>query len=335
MDAIRHRFLLSEQAALNDLISRAPKSSVITRSSLASRLRDVEDELEQYEGLSPHLMEAELVFRGAPVSGSEGIWGDFGGMAVSDFSKAVMSVGASSVGTLSATGPVAGADRYRLLITGVTRGSFGFQIREESAQSAMFGESTDVELAVEQVKRILEASVGTDEQLAEAITNSDQRALGGIQTFLRTVSDHDAVCSLSYKGAVFSFNDPQQVKRSYERLGADYIKEYDVVLVGQFLGFFPVNPRAQFRITGGDITIAEGQQGQVIIAPVEPGMMDATGADTIQRLPLTERTVRVAARARSVGSGRPRYVLTGWVDPISDIFAGLDEQPSQADPGIA
>ena len=223
MEPATHRFLLSQRAALNELIERAPEGSIITRAGLEHRLQEIEAQLEPYEGFLPHMMQARLVFAGAPVLGDYGIRADFCGEAVSEFAKAVALVGASQGQPLSSMGPVPGSDDFRMLITGVARSSFGFHIREASDQSVMYGESTAVEVAVDKVKRILQASVASDEQLAEAVETSDIRALRAIQSFLKVVSDADAVCGLSFDGDEFRFQDSDQVKRSQERLGTEYI----------------------------------------------------------------------------------------------------------------
>ncbi len=323
MDPTTHRYLLSQRAALSDLIEGAPEGSIITRSGLEHRLREVEAQLEPYEGVSPRMMQARLLFAGGPVAGDYGIGADFCGEAVSQFAKALAMVGASQDQPLSSTGPVPGSDDFRILITGVARGSFGFHVREASDQSVMYGESTAVEVAVGKVKRILQASMGSDEQLAEAVETSDGRALRAIQGFLKVVSDAGAVCGLSFDGDEFRFHDSEQVRRSQERLGSEYIRESDVLLAGQFLGLFPVNPRAQFRITGGDVSFPEGQEHQVVVAPVQSGMMAELGVEAVHRLVLGGLTVRVRARSRTVGSGRPRYVFTGWADSSETVLEAL------------
>ena len=50
MEPAAHRFLLSQRAALHDLMERAPEGSIITRSGLQNRLQEIEAQLEPYEG---------------------------------------------------------------------------------------------------------------------------------------------------------------------------------------------------------------------------------------------------------------------------------------------
>ena len=96
-----------------------------------------------------------------------------------------------------------------------------------------------------------------------------------------------------------------------------------MVLTGQFLGLFPVNPRAQFRITGGEVAFSEGEEFQVVVAPLQSDMVAELGVEALHRLALGGLTVRVRARSRTVGSGRPRYMFTGWSDPAGTVLEAL------------
>ncbi len=306
MNIHEHRFLLSERATLKKLISQADESDVIARMSFEARLQDVEEQLEAYEGLSSRLVNASLTFRGSPVVGSRGIDAAFGPDAVKSFANAVTLVGASDHAPLSPTGRVPHGEDYRLIITNTARGSFGFQVEEASQQPALEGQSTPVETAIARVKGILEASVGTDEELAEAIADTNQRALGGIRNFLKTVADSEAVCALAFQDDVFQFTNVTQVRRSENRLSEDNIKEDDVTLIGYFVGFLPNSRRAEFHIEEADVDFLKEAIGTVISGKVELEVDDVIG-DINEIL---KQEVRIDAHTRRVGDGRPRYVIT-------------------------
>lgn len=306
MNIHQYRFLLSQQATLNNLLSQTEQSDVIGRMSLEARLQDVEEQLEAYDGFSPRLVNASLTFRGSPVVGSRGIDAAFGPDAVKSFANAVTLVGASDHAPLSPTGRVPHCEDYRLIITNTARGSFGFQVEEASQQPALEGHSTPVEMAISRVKGILEASVGTDEELAEAIAETDQRALGGIRNFLKTVADNGAVCALAFHDDVFRFVDAAQVRRSENRLSEDNIKEDDVTLTGYFEGFLPNSRRAEFHIAETDADFLTEAVGTVISGKVESEVDDVVG-DINEIL---KQDVRIDAHTRRVGAGRPRYVIT-------------------------
>ena len=306
MNIREHRFLLSERATLRRLIDQTDESAVIARMSLEARLEEVQEQLEAYEGRSSHLVNASLTFRGSPVVGSLGIDAAFGPDAVKSFATAVGLVGASKHGPLASTGRVPHSEEYRLMITNIARGSFGFEIEEASQQPALAGESTPVEMAIGEVKAILEASVGTDEQLSEAIDETDWRAIGAIKAFLKTVADSDAVCALEFGGDVFRFADVAQVRRSENRLSEDNIQEDDVTLTGYFEGFLPVSRRAEFHIEETTADFLSEAVGTVISGKVEDAVDDAVG-DINEFL---KQQVRIGVHTRRVGGGRPRYIVT-------------------------
>ena len=297
MNVHEYRFLLSQQATLNKLLNESDQSEVIVRMSLNARLQEVEEQLELYEGLSSHLVNGSLTFRGSPVTRSRGIDAEFGPDAVKSFANAVGMVGASRHTHLASTGRVPHREDYRLLITNTAPGSFGFQFEEASQQPAFAGESTPVEMAIAQVKNILEASVGTDEQLSEAIDETDRRALGAIRSFLKTVADGDAVCALEFQGDVFRFLDVAQVRRSENRLSEDNIQEDDVRLTGHFVGFLPNSRRAEFHIEHAEADFLLDAIGTVISGKVESNVDDAVG-DLNE---LLKQTVSIDAHTRRVG----------------------------------
>ena len=299
-----YRFLLSERSALNRMIDETPGTDVIDRLSLEARLQEVAIQLKDYEGYSPHWGEGSLTFEGNPVVGSRGIDAEFGSKAVSAFSKAVTLVGASSHGHLSSKGRVPQKENYRLMITGTALGSYGFRVEAASQEPVPVGEVPSVESAITQVKKILEASIKTDDDLSHTIGEIDNRALNGVHDFLKTVADNKAVCTLTFKGDVFRFRDPDQVRHSQTRLSRDHIKEESVILTGKVIGFFPHIPRVQLQATSPESEFWGSDFGKIIEAKVVPAI--ASMFDS-----LLHREVTVDAQQRRVGSSKPSYIITG------------------------
>ena len=304
MNIHEYHFLLSEQVALTNLLSQASESDVIGRMSLETRLREVENQLDAYEGFSPRLVDAKLTFRGNPVVGSRGIHADFGSDAVKAFADAVGLVGASRHGILASTGRIPHRDNYRLMITGTALGSFGFQVEDAAQQPALEGEFTPVEMAITHVKEILEASIGTDEELADSIVETDSRALEGVRQFLKTVADSEAVCALEFGGGVFRFHDVAQVRRSENRLSQENIQEDDVTLIGQFEGFLPNRRHAEFLVSESDAEFMSDAIGTVISGRVDPAVDEFFLINDF-----LNQNVKINVHTRRVGTGRPRYLI--------------------------
>ena len=302
MNAHQYRFLLSERATLAAMIDNAPVDSIITRASLAHRLDEVENELADYSpNFSSRLGRARLTFSGNPVAGSRGIEASFGGAAVKAFADSVKCIGASQRTELAAMGPVPGGDNYKLLITGIAPGSFGFEVEDSSGQLALEGLLTPVEVAIDRVKSILEATVGTDDELADAIAEADGRALSAVHDFLKKVADDEAVCALEFGGDIFRFRDADQVRRSATRLSQDNILQADVTLGGRFQGYLPKSRRAEFLISDASVEFMQEMVDTVITATVE-----ACVDEDVHINKILNTNVSVSARTKRVGSGRPR-----------------------------
>ena len=289
MNVHEHRFLLSQQATLKKLLSETDESEVIVRMSLNVRLREVEEQLESYDGYSPRVVNARLTFRGKPTMGSRAIRADFGLDATRAFVDAVAKVGRGWGGS--------DAD-YGLLVTATARGSFGFEVEDATQMPPLMGESTPVERAMEHVRDILRATTGTDDQLIDAIEDTDDGALNALHGFLKIVGDGDAMCALELQGDEFSFVSADQVQRSAGRLDQKNISVEDVDLNGRLQGIMPKGRRAEFVVE---------ETGEVITARVQ-----APVAESLLTAEMLGKPLSISARARRVGSSRPTYVITGY-----------------------
>ncbi len=305
MNLHNYRFLLSERTTLENLVAQSSPGNVIGRLSLESRLRRVEEELVEYEGYDYTVTSARLAFRGKPIVDNRGIRANFGPDAVKAFAEAVTTVGAGRRGSLASSGPIPHQEDYQLLITGTTSGSFVFFLEDASQQTPLLGHSTDVGYAIEKVKDILEASIGTDEDLTEAIADIDKRSLSAIRAFLQAMADGGATCALEYKGAEFGFTDTAQVRRSEARLDDENIREDQVILIGEFQGFLPNSRRAEFRIAHTDASFLSEVIGTVVTGRVDPTVVANVSINDIL---LSQ--VSIGVRTRRVGQGRPRYTIT-------------------------
>lgn len=302
MNVHDYRFLLSEQAALEKLIGETSPENVIGRMSLENRLQDVVTQLEGYEGYAPGIVDARLTFSGEPVSGSRGIWADFAGAAISAFQTAVTAVGAGARSALPHRGRIPNSDDYQLMITGTAPGSFGFQVEDSSQDMRFSGQPSAVESAIEQIQSILAASVGTDEQLADAIEDTDRRAISALSNFLKTVADGSAVCTLTFKGNEFRFHDTDQVRQSQKRLSRDIVDD-DVILIGHFKGFLPGALRAEFLIESTEAKFLKQKIGTVIGGKVA----SAVAAQISENL---GRHAKVQVRTSGIGLVQPRFTFT-------------------------
>jgi len=299
MNLQEYRQLQAERGALENLLAGLPAERAIERIGLEVRKQEIDAALAAQPAPTRDPVRARLTFRGRPIVGNHGIFADFGALVVGAFSDAVAALGASQSGALGARGVLPGRDEYRLLITGTAAGSFGFQFEEATVENlTLFPKESPVEPAIDQAKAIMKASLGTDDELTEALSEIDPRALEALRKFLDTMAKNEAVCALEFKGDVFRFADVEQVRRSLGRLGQDNIHESDEHLVGSFQGVLPNRRTFEFRVVETGAVIA-GKVGR-----------DIANAAAINRV--LEQTATIQVHSRRVGEGRPRYVLLGY-----------------------
>ena len=216
--------------------------------------------------------------------------------ALGAFAKTVTSLAASQRGPLGERGVIPHQDDYRLLVTATTLGSFGFEIEEgQGQQTSYVTEESPVEVAIGQAKGIMESLVDNEEAIADAIADTDGRALDDLRGFLTVMADGEAVCSLSFRNEVFGFRDVGQVRRGIASLGRDNLREGSAEMTGRFQGFLPQSRRAEFVVEAS---------GEVISCRVDFGMSNAEEINEI----LGQR-VNVVARFMQVGNSRTRYTI--------------------------
>jgi len=294
-----HRQLQAEHSALEKLLAELPDGREIERLGLEARKREIEESLAAQPAPCREPLRARLTFRGRPIVGSHGIFAEFGAVVVGAFSEAVAALGASQIGPLGARGILPGRDEFRLLITGTAAGSFGFQFEEAPADNlTLFPKDSPLEPAIDQAKAIMKASLGTDDELTEALADTDPRAIDAIRKFLETMTKNEAVCALEFKGDVFRFADVEQVRRSMARLEQDNIHEKDEDLAGAFLGVLPHRRTFEFKLA--DTTeVISGRVGKDV---AEPAAINH----------VLEERVTIRVHSRRVGDGRPRFVLLSY-----------------------
>ena len=297
--------LLAEKTSLERMLANLPESSVIDRMSLEARKAEVEEALTTAPVTAREPARVRLTFRGKPIVGSHGMFTEFGAKAISAFADAVAAIGASQTTALGTRGALPNREEYQLLITGTALGSFGFELEEAPKDEQLFPKLSLVNNAIEQTRRIMEASLGTDDELTEAITDADPSAVEALRGFLKTLSDQEAVCTLEFKKEVFRFADVGQVRRSEGRLRQDNIHEEEVSLSGHFLGVLPHRRTFEFQV-------ADTQD--IITGKVGPDIEDAGSINHILDRPLT-----IKVHTKRAGTGRPNYTLLRYENPEQEI----------------
>jgi hypothetical protein len=296
MNLQEFRHLQAEKTTLDKLLSTLPSSSVIERMSLEARKKEVEKKLDSQPEPPIEPVRAKLTFRGKPIIGSHGMFAEFGAAVVNIFAETVATIGASQIEPLGLRGAIPNRENFQLLITGTALGSFGFELEESPKDNMMFLPGmSPIEAAINKLKTIMEATLGTDDDLIEAISDADPRALEELRTFLKTMADHEAVCTLEFKDEVFRFSDVGQVRRSEQRLIQDNIHKEDKDIVGEFQGFLPKRRTFEFVIS---------ETNEVISGKIDQAIRNAGEINHI-----LEKPSIIKVHTKRIGKSRPRYIL--------------------------
>lgn len=311
MNRDEYRQLLAERGSLLRIVEDIPADAVLDRGSFDARLREVTQQLAVVEADTRAPARARLTFRGRPVVGSHGIFAKFGMEATRAFTDAVSMMAAALARPLASTGPIPNRDQNQLLITSTAVGSFGFEMEEHREGQLLLDDESAVAEALEQTQRLLEGTVGTDDELTDAAAGINPRVIIAFKGFLDVLATNEALCALEYGDRKFAFRDVGQVRCGSERLAQENLHEEQHDFTGEFQGILPKRRTFEFKLA--DDTVISGKIGQQIDDP------DALN----QHL---HKSTHIIVAATRLGNGQPRYVLNQ--QPVwSEDQAGPAHQP--------
>lgn len=294
MNVADRTHLMAEKAFLQSRLAELPEDALLTRMSTASKLRSVDQELARLPEREPARL--KLTFNGRPVIRSHGIFADFSMKAVNAFTEAVAAVAASLTAPLALMGPIPNRDQHQMLITSTAVGSFGFELEEHGNGQLPMEEQSAVQQAIKRTQSLLYGAIASDdEQLADAATDLGRRALDKVRTFVVTLADNEAVCSLQYGSQTFRFSSVGQVREALERLSTDNLVEDERQLQGHFEGALPHRRTFEFKLADSE---------EIIVGKIAHSIHDPAKINDHLRERIT-----VSMMETRVGNGRPRYQL--------------------------
>ncbi len=163
-----------------------------------SRLAEIDERIAALSVQRSNYASVALVFNGAPVVGSEDIRLDFTTDVLDSYQRVVSSVVATRVSdtAVSRRGRLPGADRSRLYIRSLVRGSMGF-ILEELVPDQQDMLPTPLKGAVEDTTRLIGSlSEADDGAFATLLETTPPRTIGAVQKFAKVLRDAGASARL-------------------------------------------------------------------------------------------------------------------------------------------
>lgn len=244
--------LSAEVATVESLLGkRSPEDDPIGYFQYSQRLAGLNRKLEDL-GQAPELTAAiALFFAGDPVVGSHGIRADFAGRAVEIFQDIVSKrFAANELGDLGGRGPVPLRSRSDLLLTNVTRGSFGV-VLEEAYDNHPLAETQLKVVLDDVVNSINVASMEDNGPFEELLETIDHRYLRSLGEFFELLDDKSATVRV-VEGDQDKQLNPVEVHRARERTSSARIEEReDEPLVGT-LYLLPAHRRFELVLENGE-----------------------------------------------------------------------------------
>ena len=245
----------AEADQVRSLLDGLDSADFLNRMSLETRLEHLTSLAnELHQTVQRPVTTSRILFKGEPVLGTRGIVADFATKAMGAFSDSLTAVAASLNISLPPMGPIPNRQDHQIMITGVARGSFGFQIEEYCNGNQLdLGCESSIGKAMELTSNLIESSISNDDdQLSEAASEIDHRALIKIRSFMKIVCDHNAMFSLKTGSKNINLTSVNQVQRALERLSEDNIQESTKTFRVIFFGSMPQRRTFEFKMIDQD-----------------------------------------------------------------------------------
>ena len=241
--------LQADLASLDALLQSAREmDDPVGEYQIEKRKSAIEAELKALAAEQERKASVALFFGGKPVLGSRGISADFAGHMLEYFQDLVSRTFASNeLGSLGERGPIPKRQATDLMVTQLTRGSFGFVLDELSDQAEL--EDTALKAMVEEVVTIVEKVASANEiDFEEVAEQLDPRMLIALQNFFVTLDAAEATVRLVDEVADISLDQPA-VHRARLRTEATSIDEADLLIEGVLVGFLPEHRKFEIQVS--------------------------------------------------------------------------------------
>ncbi|MBY3027591.1 hypothetical protein HF265_00450 [Rhizobium leguminosarum] len=203
------------------------------------RLSDINQKIDEIKTKPASHASVALIFDGLPVVGQGDIRLDFSTEVLSSYQKIIAAALASQTDhEIAAKGRVRGADKSKLFIRDIVRGSMGFILEELAVpQTDMF--ATPLKNAVEEATQLIGAlNSATEQQFAETIDAAPPRLVGALQKFTRVLQDAGATARIvgdQHRVAL----GLEEIHRLSHRFSEVDVADEEMTIQGVLLGILP------------------------------------------------------------------------------------------------
>ncbi|EMV7294685.1 hypothetical protein AADF95_004533 [Vibrio alginolyticus] len=242
--------------AIEKLLSNAERhGDYVALKQYQLKLERLKNTLIETESILPTQASVALYFDGEPVYGSRGISASFAGNSLDKFQELVNKVYTyNDNGRVASRGNSLNRKASNLMITGITKGSFGFVLNEISDQIELT--ETSLKLTVDEVLDLIEvASLNDEEHFSAAIEGIDHRVLKSLKAFFKILDQGKSCLRIVGEHSEYKL-DSNSIQLARQRTETITIEEKEDTYDLTFRGMLPEGCR--FEATDADGNLISG-----------------------------------------------------------------------------
>jgi hypothetical protein len=316
---LEHDALVADLMAVDSLLaSRSVEDDPIGHFQYSARKAELQQRLLQLGERGDRHAEMGIFFGGGPVQGSRGISADFAGKALENLQALVTKrFSESETGQLKQRGRLPLADRSKMVVTNLVRGSVGFVLEESGDNAEIL--NTPLRKIVDEVADVLSRVGASDEAIFDqAAMGLDPRFLVSLKQFFVHLDEQEATLRI-VSGSRDFLLDRHAVSLARRRVQEIEIDEHGDEFVGTIF-LLPESLRFELntRMDGDPVTLTGPVSPQ---AAAQISGQHELGIHPIDVRQVSQRPWRVEIQTREIRERNrpPRkvYALLRMIGPTS------------------
>ena len=245
-----YAYTTSNVTKLEEILSIMPESRIVERMGLEHMLAKEKQRLEGVP-IPPRPKTVLITFEGDPVADGSGIDANFAGKTTRAFAESTAIAIAGSNGELQDTGGIPHRALGQQLITGVTTGSFGFEIElmpDTVPEGRLRPPVSIAERAVAMIQDLLQGTLDrADDELSELAGRLHPRAVRKLAEFVEIVKNNGAQVAIGLNSREVALRNPEEADQAMKRLASRNIVEATTTMTGTLIGMVPSRSSFEFR----------------------------------------------------------------------------------------
>jgi hypothetical protein len=245
--------LKAELSTVNSLLEESISiKDPIGQLQYEHKKESIEKEIQEIENTVQTNASIALYFGGKPVFGSRGILADFAGRTLEEFQDLISKVFAKyEYGDLGHRGKIPLKNNTQLMITEISKGSFGFILEELSDQLEIT--ETSLKKIVNEVSLIISKTTDENETVfEELLPELDERILISLRNFFAHLDNNEATLRLIEDKNEYKLNAPE-IHRGRFRTEAITIEDKETIITGILVGFLPEHKKFELKDEEGKV----------------------------------------------------------------------------------